>query len=46
MPSAGQKSSPTAKDSLSMQTRWSDAGEERAVTAPVSLIGVLGLPGM
>ncbi len=29
---------PVGKDSLSMQTRWSEAGEERAVTAPLSLI--------
>jgi len=29
---------PVGKDSLSMQTRWSEAGEERAVTAPVSLV--------
>ena len=29
---------PVGKDSLSMQTRWTANGEERAVTAPVSLI--------
>jgi phosphoribosylformylglycinamidine synthase len=29
---------PVGKDSLSMRTRWSDAGRERQVTAPVSLI--------
>ncbi len=29
---------PVGKDSLSMRTRWSDAGQPRQVTAPVSLI--------
>jgi phosphoribosylformylglycinamidine synthase len=29
---------PVGKDSLSMRTRWSDEGEARQVTAPVSLI--------
>jgi len=29
---------PVGKDSLSMRTVWSERGEERAVTAPVSLI--------
>ena len=29
---------PVGKDSLSMRTRWSDAGQARQVTAPVSLI--------
>ena len=29
---------PVGKDSLSMRTRWSDAGEAKQVTAPVSLI--------
>ena len=29
---------PVGKDSLSMRTRWSDNGEARQVTAPVSLI--------
>ncbi|MCH2241124.1 MAG: phosphoribosylformylglycinamidine synthase [Aquabacterium sp.] len=29
---------PVGKDSLSMRTRWQDAGEARQVTAPVSLI--------
>ena len=29
---------PVGKDSLSMRTRWSDAGEDHEVTAPVSLI--------
>ncbi|WP_416462821.1 phosphoribosylformylglycinamidine synthase [Rubrivivax gelatinosus] len=29
---------PVGKDSLSMKTRWSDGGETRQVTAPVSLI--------
>jgi len=29
---------PVGKDSLSMQTRWEDAGESRAVVAPVSLV--------
>jgi phosphoribosylformylglycinamidine synthase len=29
---------PVGKDSLSMRTVWEDAGQERAVTAPVSLI--------
>jgi len=29
---------PVGKDSLSMRTVWRDAGQERAVTAPVSLI--------
>jgi phosphoribosylformylglycinamidine synthase len=29
---------PVGKDSLSMRTRWSDAGESKQVTAPVSLI--------
>ena len=29
---------PVGKDSLSMRTRWQDAGEVRQVTAPVSLI--------
>jgi phosphoribosylformylglycinamidine synthase len=29
---------PVGKDSLSMRTVWQEAGEERAVTAPVSLI--------
>jgi phosphoribosylformylglycinamidine synthase len=29
---------PVGKDSLSMRTVWSDGGQERAVTAPVSLI--------
>jgi len=29
---------PVGKDSLSMRTRWSDDGEARQVTAPVSLI--------
>jgi len=29
---------PVGKDSLSMRTRWSDRGESRQVTAPVSLI--------
>jgi phosphoribosylformylglycinamidine synthase len=29
---------PVGKDSLSMRTRWSDAGGDRQVTAPVSLI--------
>ena len=29
---------PVGKDSLSMQTRWTQAGETRQVTAPVSLI--------
>jgi phosphoribosylformylglycinamidine synthase len=29
---------PVGKDSLSMRTRWSDGGEARQVTAPVSLI--------
>jgi phosphoribosylformylglycinamidine synthase len=29
---------PVGKDSLSMRTVWSDAGSQRAVTAPVSLI--------
>ena len=29
---------PVGKDSLSMQTRWRDGGEDRAVTAPLSLI--------
>ena len=29
---------PVGKDSLSMRTVWSDRGEQRAVTAPVSLI--------
>jgi phosphoribosylformylglycinamidine synthase len=29
---------PVGKDSLSMRTRWSDAGEAKQVTAPVSLV--------
>ncbi len=29
---------PVGKDSLSMQSRWSDGDEERSVTAPLSLI--------
>jgi phosphoribosylformylglycinamidine synthase len=29
---------PVGKDSLSMQTRWHDQGEQRAVVSPVSLI--------
>ena len=29
---------PVGKDSLSMQTQWNDAGEDKKVTAPVSLI--------
>jgi len=29
---------PVGKDSLSMRTRWSEGGEEKQVTAPVSLI--------
>ena len=29
---------PVGKDSLSMQTRWDEAGDQRTVTAPVSLI--------
>ena len=29
---------PVGKDSLSMRTRWSDAGQEQKVTSPVSLI--------
>ncbi|WP_073463876.1 phosphoribosylformylglycinamidine synthase [Rhizobacter sp. OV335] len=29
---------PVGKDSLSMRTRWSDAGDAKQVTAPVSLI--------
>ena len=29
---------PVGKDSLSMRTRWADAGQTRQVTAPVSLI--------
>jgi phosphoribosylformylglycinamidine synthase len=29
---------PVGKDSLSMRTRWTDAGEAKQVTAPVSLI--------
>ena len=29
---------PVGKDSLSMRTRWSDSGEAKQVTAPVSLI--------
>src|SRR5262249_50370958 len=29
---------PVGKDSLSMQTRWSEGGVERSVVAPVSLI--------
>jgi len=29
---------PVGKDSLSMRTRWSDAGQAKQVTAPVSLI--------
>ena len=29
---------PVGKDSMSMHTRWTDAGEARAVTAPLSLI--------
>ncbi len=29
---------PVGKDSLSMRTRWSDAGQDKQVTAPVSLI--------
>ena len=29
---------PVGKDSLSMRTRWSDAGQTKQVTAPVSLI--------
>ena len=29
---------PVGKDSLSMRTEWRDAGEDRSVTAPVSLI--------
>jgi len=29
---------PVGKDSLSMRTRWNDAGQARQVTAPVSLI--------
>jgi phosphoribosylformylglycinamidine synthase len=29
---------PVGKDSLSMRTRWSDAGAARQVTAPVSLV--------
>jgi len=29
---------PVGKDSLSMQTRWDEAGEPRSVTAPVSLV--------
>ena len=29
---------PVGKDSLSMRTRWTDAGQARQVTAPVSLI--------
>jgi phosphoribosylformylglycinamidine synthase len=29
---------PVGKDSLSMRTRWSDAGEAKQVTSPVSLI--------
>ena len=29
---------PVGKDSLSMQTRWDDAGDQWAVTAPVSLV--------
>ena len=29
---------PVGKDSLSMQTRWTDEGVDRSVTAPVSLI--------
>ncbi len=29
---------PVGKDSMSMKTRWNDAGEDKAVTAPMSLI--------
>ncbi|MCC7010221.1 MAG: phosphoribosylformylglycinamidine synthase [Acidobacteria bacterium] len=29
---------PVGKDSMSMQTRWSDDGAERSVTAPLSLV--------
>jgi phosphoribosylformylglycinamidine synthase len=29
---------PVGKDSMSMRTRWSEAGEEKSVTAPLSLI--------
>ena len=29
---------PVGKDSLSMQTRWNDQGQQRAVVAPVSLV--------
>src|SRR5262249_45021273 len=29
---------PVGKDSMSMQTSWSENGEERAVTAPISLV--------
>ena len=29
---------PVGKDSLSMKTRWSEAGEDRSVVAPVSLV--------
>jgi phosphoribosylformylglycinamidine synthase len=29
---------PVGKDSMSMRTRWEEAGEEKSVTAPVSLI--------
>ncbi len=29
---------PVGKDSMSMKTRWSDAGEDKSVTSPMSLI--------
>ena len=29
---------PVGKDSMSMQTRWQEGGEEKAVTAPLSLV--------
>ncbi|GAA3525803.1 phosphoribosylformylglycinamidine synthase [Zobellella aerophila] len=29
---------PVGKDSMSMQTRWSDNGEDKSVTAPMSLV--------
>ncbi|MFT5782468.1 MAG: phosphoribosylformylglycinamidine synthase [Pseudomonas sp.] len=29
---------PVGKDSMSMQTRWNDAGEDKSVTSPLSLI--------
>lgn len=35
---------PVGKDSLSMQTRWQDQGENRCVTSPVSLIATAFAP--